>query len=59
VPPPALTVDPRAATRKGLKELLGRGWCEYEFDSKARNGNGKTTRPPAPPAKGNSAELVN
>jgi DNA polymerase-3 subunit alpha len=59
VPPPALTVDPRAATREGLKELLKGGWCEYEFDSKARNGNGKSTRPPSPPANGNSAELVN
>jgi len=59
VPPPALTVDPQAATREGLKELLKGGWCEYEFDSKARNGNGKATRPPSPPAKGSSAELVN
>jgi DNA polymerase-3 subunit alpha len=59
VPPPALTVDPRAATREGLKELLNGGWCEYEFDSKARNGNGKTTHPPSPPSDGNSAELVN
>jgi DNA polymerase-3 subunit alpha len=59
VPPPALTVDPRAATREGLKELLDGGWCEYEFDSKARNGNGKATRPPSPPPNGNSAELVN
>jgi len=59
VPPPALTVDPQAAIRKGLKELLGRGWCEYEFDSKARNGNGRTARPPSSAANGNSAELVN
>jgi hypothetical protein len=59
VPPPALTVDPHAATREGLKELLGGGWCEYEFDSKARNGNGKAVRPPSPAANGNSAELVN
>jgi DNA polymerase-3 subunit alpha len=59
VPPPALTVDPQAATRKGLKQLLGRGWCEYEFDSKARNGNGKRVRPPSPNANGDSAELVN
>jgi DNA polymerase-3 subunit alpha len=59
VPPPALTVDPKAATRDGLKELLNGGWCEYEFDSKARNGNGKSSRPPSPDANGNSAELVN
>jgi DNA polymerase-3 subunit alpha len=59
VPPPALTVDPRAATREGLKELLNGGWCEYEFDSKARNGNGKTQRPPSHTPNGNSAELVN
>ena len=59
VPPPALTVNPRAATRDGLKKLLNGGWCEYEFDSKARNGNGKAARPPSTPANGNSAELVN
>jgi DNA polymerase-3 subunit alpha len=61
VPPPALTVDPGTATRKGLKELLGGGWCEYEFDSKTRNGNGKSTPPPTPPPDPDpdSAELVN
>ena len=59
VPPPALTVDPRSTTRGGLVELLHGGWCEYEFDSKARNGNGKTSRPPSPPPDGDSAELVN
>jgi DNA polymerase-3 subunit alpha len=59
VPPPALTVDPRAATREGLKELLDGGWCEYEFDSKSRNGNGKSVRPPSPTPNGDSAELVN
>jgi hypothetical protein len=59
VPPPALTVNPQAATRDGLKGLLNGGWCEYEFDSKARNGNGKTTRPPSSPPNGDSAELVN
>jgi DNA polymerase-3 subunit alpha len=59
VPPPALTVDSQAATREGLKELLDGGWCEYEFDSKARNGNGKAARPPSPPADSDSAELVN
>ncbi len=59
VPPPALTVDPKAATREGLKRLLGSGWCKYEFDTKARNGNGKAERPPAPAAKADSAELVN
>jgi DNA polymerase III alpha subunit len=59
VPPPALTVDPRTATREGLKKLLNGGWCEYEFDSKARNGNGTTVRTPSPHPKGDSAELVN
>lgn len=59
VPPPALTVDPRTATREGLKLLLDGGWCEYEFDSKARNGNGKSVRPPSPAANGDSAEVVN
>ncbi len=44
VPPPALTVDPQAGTRAGLRQLLGRGWCEYEFDAKARNGNGQSGR---------------
>jgi len=59
VPPPALTVDPRAATRDGLNELLNGGWCEYEFDSRARNGNGKSVRPPSHAPNGDSAELVN
>jgi len=52
-------VDPGTATRAGLKELLGRGWCEYEFDSAARNGNVKAAHPPSSPPNGNSAELVN
>jgi DNA polymerase-3 subunit alpha len=38
VPPPALTVNPGAETREGLAPLLGKGWCEFEFDSSARNG---------------------
>jgi hypothetical protein len=59
VPPPALTVDPRTATREGLKRLLDGGWCEYEFDSKTRNGDGKSVHPPSLPENGNSAELVN
>jgi hypothetical protein len=42
-----------------LKRLLGSGWCKYEFDTKARNGNGKAERLPAPAAKADSAELVN
>jgi DNA polymerase-3 subunit alpha len=58
VPPPALTVNPETATRKGLKKLLGRGWCEYEFDTKARNGKKEAAPPPAA-AEGDSAELVN
>jgi DNA polymerase III alpha subunit len=59
VPPPALTVDPKTTTREGLKRLLGSGRCQYEFDTKARNGNGKPGRPPAAPTNGESAELVN
>jgi DNA polymerase-3 subunit alpha len=61
VPPPALTVDPATATREGLKKLLDGGWCEYEFDTKARNGNGKPVRPPSPPPDPDAdpAELVN
>jgi len=59
VPPPALTVDPQAATRKGLKKLLGSGWCEYEFDAATHNGNGRKSHPPTPTPDGNSAELVN
>jgi DNA polymerase-3 subunit alpha len=38
VPPPALTVDAGPETREGLTLLLGNGWCEFEFDSSARNG---------------------
>ncbi len=59
VPPPALTVDPGTAARDGLKKLLGRGWCEYEFDTATRNGTAKTSPPPTQPPNGNSAELVN
>jgi len=59
VPPPALTVDPKATTREGLKRLLGSGRCQYEFDTKMRNGNGKSTRLPTPPPNGDSAGLVN
>jgi DNA polymerase-3 subunit alpha len=59
VPPPALTVDPGVATREGLKPLLGSGWCEFEFDSSRRNGTANSSRPPASPTNGNSAELVN
>jgi hypothetical protein len=57
VPPPALTVDPGTAAKKGLKELLAGGWCEYEFDTQARNGTPR--QPPEPEASGDPAELVN
>jgi DNA polymerase-3 subunit alpha len=59
VPPPALTVDPRTATREGLNRLLDGGWCEYEFDSTVRNGNSRLVKSHSPPPEGNSAELVN
>jgi len=38
VPPPALAVDASQTTREGLKDLVGNGWSEFEFDSEARNG---------------------
>ena len=38
VPPPALTVDASADTRKGLEPLLAGGWSEFEFDTSVRNG---------------------
>jgi hypothetical protein len=53
-----LTVDPGTAARDGLKKLLGTGWCEYEFDSRPRNG-GSSPQPPAQQSPGDSAELVN
>ena len=59
VPPPALTVDPGAATREGLKPLLGNGWCEFEFDSSVRNGNQGARRPPEVGDERDGAELVN
>ena len=59
VPPPALTVDPGAATREGLKPLLGNGWCEFEFDSSVRNGNQGARRPPGVGEERDGAELVN
>jgi DNA polymerase-3 subunit alpha len=58
VPPPALTVEPGTAIREGLKKLLGGGWCEYEFDTKTRNGSGKAP-PPDVQATARAAELVN
>jgi DNA polymerase-3 subunit alpha len=58
VPPPALTVDPGTGAREGLKALLGSGWCEFEFDTKRRNGTGAASPPPTSP-EGDSAELVN
>jgi DNA polymerase-3 subunit alpha len=57
VPPPALTVDPGTAAKRGLKELLAGGWCEYEFDTLARNGTPR--QPPEPELPGDPVELVN
>jgi DNA polymerase-3 subunit alpha len=52
VPPPALTVDAGVATRDGLRQLLGGGWCEFEFDAAIRNGrnsaNGLAKGPAGP-----------
>jgi DNA polymerase III alpha subunit len=59
VPPPALTVAPGTAAREGLKKLLGGGWCEYEFDTKARNGGGSPSPPASRQATSGAAELVN
>jgi DNA polymerase III subunit alpha len=59
VPPPALTVAPGTAAREGLKKLLGGGWCEYEFDTKTRNGGGKAPPPDVQAAARDAAELVN
>ena len=59
IPPPALSVDPRAETREGLRPLLGGGWCEFEFDASVRNGNGAARRPPAANGESESAEMVN
>ncbi len=58
VPPPALTVEPGTAAREGLKKLLGSGWCEYEFDTRSRNGKAASV-PPPPVAEGDPAEVVN
>jgi DNA polymerase III alpha subunit len=58
VPPPALTVEPGTAAREGLKQLLGSGWCEYEFDSRARNGKARAAHPPRV-TEGDPAEMVN
>ncbi|HPA80014.1 MAG TPA: hypothetical protein PLS95_04310 [Thermoanaerobaculales bacterium] len=49
MPPPALTVDGSEETRDALKERLGSGWCEFEYDTPARNG-GSRPRPAPPPA---------
>jgi DNA polymerase-3 subunit alpha len=58
VPPPALSVDSSQATRDGLKELVGSGWTEFEFDLSARNGS--PDRRPLPEGdSGESAEVVN
>ena len=54
VPPPALSVDPGETTREGLAPLLGDGWCEFEFDTAARNGAATPSNPP--PAPGPSAD---
>jgi hypothetical protein len=54
VPPPALAVDPGQATRDGLIALLRDGWCEFEFDTAVRNGQGAPSDPP--PARGPSAD---
>lgn len=59
VPPPALTVDPGHETRTGLTELLDGGWCEFEFDTAARNGKKLSAPPPSDPAPEEEAGLVN
>jgi len=59
VPPPALTVEAGAAVRDGLKELLGNGWCEYEFDTRSRNGGSGPSPPASRQATSGAAELIN
>jgi DNA polymerase-3 subunit alpha len=59
VPPPALTVEPGTAAREGLKKLLGSGWCEFEFDTRARNGNAKPSPPASRHVTPGAAELIN
>ena len=41
----------------GLKDLVGSGWSEFEFDSQARNGLPKP--PPSEESAGDEAEVVN
>jgi DNA polymerase-3 subunit alpha len=63
VPPPALTVDGSRETRSALQERLGRGWCEFEYDTPARNGGTRSHPNPAPPrvdeADGDPLGVVN
>ena len=57
VPPPALAVDASRTTREGLKDLVGSGWSEFEFDSQARNGLPKP--PPPEESAGDEVDVVN
>jgi len=38
VPPPALMVAAGPDLKEGLAAMLGSGWCEFEFDTRSRNG---------------------
>jgi len=38
IPPPALRIDAGPDLREELAPMLGNGWCEFEFDTRARNG---------------------
>jgi DNA polymerase-3 subunit alpha len=63
VPPAALTVDGSRQTREALQQLLGSGWCEFEFDTPARNGGdrapGRNAPPPSDDRDGDVAGVVN
>jgi hypothetical protein len=62
IPPPALTVDGAPQTREGLEALLGRGWCEFEFETRTRNGVAPDLAPTPssrPGVLGDPAEIVN
>jgi DNA polymerase-3 subunit alpha len=63
VPPAALTVDGSRQTREALQQLLGSGWCEFEFDTTSRNGGDRAPARDAPPPSddrdGDAAGVVN
>jgi DNA polymerase-3 subunit alpha len=59
VPPPALCVEPSAEVREGLVPLLAGGWCEFEFDTDARNGRASHSPPQAKELSDGETGVVN